>query len=127
MTMLLGLFALVATAISAGGIAAAITLSVRQRTHELGVRMALGASRESMVGQVVRQGLLLGLCGVAFGVFGAMALTQILSSQLFGISPTDILTFGAVSFLFVGVAAAASAVPAWRVTGIDPVIALRHE
>ena len=127
MTVLLGLFALVATAISAGGIAAAITLSVRQRTHELGVRMALGASRESIVANVVAQGLWLGLGGVAFGVAGALALTQILSSQLYGIGPTDILTFGAVSLLFVGVAAAASAIPAWRVTGIDPVIALRHE
>ena len=65
--------------------------------------------------------------GVAFGVAGALALTQILSSQLYGIGPTDVFTFCAVSVLFVGVAAAASAIPAWRVTGIDPVIALRHD
>ena len=105
---LLGLFAVLALVISAGGIAAVMALAVRQRTHELGVRMALGASSDAIVRTVVRQGLVLGLAGVAAGIGGAMALTRWLSSLLYGVSPTDVSTFGAVSLVFLLVAMAAA-------------------
>ncbi|HME09831.1 MAG TPA: FtsX-like permease family protein, partial [Bryobacteraceae bacterium] len=126
-TLLLGLFAGLALLVSAGGIAAVIALSVRQRSNELGIRMALGASKESILAMVVRQGVLLALGGAVLGVVGALALTRLLGSLLYATSPTDTFTFGAVFVLFVGVATVASLFPARQVTSIDPLIALRQE
>jgi putative ABC transport system permease protein len=126
-TILLGLFAALALLISASGIAAVMALSVSQRTSELGIRMALGASRESIVLMVVRQGLALAVAGTVAGILGAFALTRLLAALLFATSPTDGLTFGAVSLLFLTVAAVACFIPARQVTAIDPVIALRQE
>ena len=125
--MLLGLFAALALLISASGIAAVMALSVSQRTNELGIRMALGASRESVVYMMVRQGLVLALAGTLAGIVGALALTRLLSSLLYATSPTDALTFAAVSLLFLTVAAIACFIPARQATVIDPLVALRQE
>ena len=124
---LLGLFAALALIISASGIAAVMALSVSQRTHELGIRMALGARRESLTASIVMQGVKLAAVGTAAGLIGAFAVARWLSTLLFDTSPTDPLTFAAVSLLFLTVAAAASFLPARQVTSIDPVVALRDE
>jgi len=126
-TILLGLFALLALIISASGIAAVMALLVTQRTSELGIRMALGASRESVLLLVVRHGLLLALAGTVTGIVAAIAVTRLLSSLLFGTSPTDAATFVGVSAVFLTVAAVACLIPARAVTNIDPVIALRRD
>jgi putative ABC transport system permease protein len=126
-TILLGLFAGLALLVSAGGIAAVIALSVRQRSNELGIRMALGASRDSIVMMVVRQGMLLAIGGAVLGVVGALALTRLLTSLLYATSPTDTVTFALVSMLFFVVAIVASLIPARQVTSIDPLSALRQE
>ncbi len=125
--MLLGLFAGLAMVISASGIAAVMALSVTQRTNELGIRMALGASRGSIIYMVVRQGLVMALIGTAAGIAGAIALTRLLATLLFATSPTDVSTFTAVSLLFITVAAVACFIPSRQVTTIDPLIALRQE
>jgi len=126
-TILLGLFAGLALLISACGIAAVMALSVTQRRGELGIRMALGASPESVLSMVVRQGLTLAALGTGVGVIGAIAVTRLLSTLLFATSPTDVFTFAAVSAVFLVVAAVACFLPAREVTGIDPAIALRSE
>mgnify|MGYP002381281190 CR=1 FL=1 len=126
-TMLLSLFAGLALLISAGGIAAVMALGVSQRTQELGIRMALGASRASIVGMIVRNGLALGAAGVVLGMVAAVLLTRLLSTLLYSVSPTDAATFAAVSVLFVAVAVAACFVPARQATKLDPLVALRHE
>jgi putative ABC transport system permease protein len=125
--ILLGLFAGLAMLISACGIAAVMALSVRQRTNELGIRMALGASRDSIVMMVMRQGLTLVIAGTVIGLAGAIALTRLMASLLYATSPTDVMTFAAVSALFVGVAAVACFIPARQVTSIDPLNALRQD
>ncbi len=127
MTILLGLFAGLAMIIAAGGIAGVMALSVSQRSSELGIRMALGASRDSIVMMVMRQGLALVIAGTVLGLAGALALTRLLSSLLYDTSPTDTMTFIAVSGLFVAVAAIACFIPARQVTSIDPLRALRQE
>jgi putative ABC transport system permease protein len=127
MTILLGLFAGLAVLISATGIAAVMALAVRQRTNELGIRMALGAQRSRIVTMVVKQGLLLALAGTAFGIAGAIALTRLLKALLYDTSPTDLATFCAVSLLFLTVAAVACFIPARQVTAIDPLLALQSD
>jgi predicted permease len=126
-TILLGLFAALAVVISASGIAAVMALAVTQRTHELGIRMALGARREALLRMIVGQGIALAAAGTVAGISGALALTRLLSSLLYATSPTDILTFLAVSVLFLAVALVACLVPASQLTAIDPVVALRQE
>jgi predicted permease len=126
-TILLGLFAVLAMIISASGIAAVMALSVSQRTQELGIRMALGAQRQSIIRMVVGQGLALAVVGTVVGIAGAIALTRLLETLLFATSPTDILTFAGVSAVFLAVAAIACFIPARQVTTIDPLIALRQE
>jgi putative ABC transport system permease protein len=125
--ILLGLFAGLAALISACGIAAVMALSVSQRTNELGIRMALGASRESIVMMVMRQGLALVVVGTIAGLAGALALTRLIASLLYATSPTDVFTFAAVSAGFIAVAAVACFVPARQVTSIDPLDALREQ
>jgi putative ABC transport system permease protein len=124
---LLGIFAGLALLISVGGIAAVMTLNVTQRSRELGIRMALGARRSSIVGMVVRQCLVLSAVGVGVGIVGAILLTRLLATLLYATSPTDLTTFVAVSLLFLAVGAVACFVPARQVTSIDPLIALREE
>ena len=126
-TTLLGIFAGLALLISASGIAAVMVLSVTQRTHELGIRLALGASRQSIVQMVVRHGLKLAFIGTAIGIAGSIGVTRLLSTLLYATSPTDVLTFAAVSAFFLAVAAIACFLPTRQVTAIDPLIALRQE
>jgi len=125
--VLLALFASVALMLAAVGIYGLMSYSVSQRTHEIGIRMALGAKREGVLRLVLRQALLLAAAGVALGIGGALTLTRFLSSLLFGVSSKDPLTFVAVSLLLAGVATSASFIPAWRAARVDPMVALRHE
>ena len=122
---LLGLFALLALVITATGIAGVIALSVNQRAQEFGIRMALGANRASVLAMVLREGLQLVLAGLAIGLAGALVLTRVLTTMLFGVQPTDALTFLGVSMVLVAVAALACFVPARRAASVDPMVALR--
>jgi putative ABC transport system permease protein len=125
--ILLGMFAALALLITAAGIAGVMALSVNQRTHELGVRLALGATPGRVLGMVVRQGMTFVLVGLSLGVVGALVLGRLMSTLLFGIAPTDPITFLSVAFVLIAVAAIACFVPARRVTSIDPMLALRSE
>ena len=126
-TILLGIFAGLALLISATGIAGVMALSISQRTRELGVRMALGQSRMSLIQLVVRQGIAMTAIGTVFGIAGALALARLLSSLLYQTSPTDALTYAAVAFVFLTAALVSCFVPAHRVTTIDPCHCLRQE
>jgi putative ABC transport system permease protein len=126
-TMLLGLFAGIALLLAAVGIYGLIAYSVAQRTHEIGVRMALGAARADVVRMVVRQGARLAAIGIVLGLGGALALTRLLKTMLFGIGVTDALTFLAAPLGMMLVVLLATFVPAIRATRISPVVALRYE
>ena len=125
--LLMGSFGLLALALSALGVAGVIAFSVAQRTREIGVRMALGAPTGDMLQMVLKQGLKSVGIGVGLGFVGALAVTRFLSSLLYGVEPTDPVTFAGVSLLLVFVAALASAIPARRATKVDPMEALRCE
>jgi ABC-type antimicrobial peptide transport system permease subunit len=126
-TSLIGLFSLAALILSAIGIYGLMHYFVAQRTNEIGVRMALGARYGNVLSLVLRQGLLLAGIGVMVGVLGAFALTRLLSSLLFGVTPTDPVTFAAAPTILLGVAVLACWIPARRAAAIDPVRALRQE
>jgi putative ABC transport system permease protein len=122
---LLGLFALLALVITAAGIGGVLAFSVSQRTQEIGIRMALGASRTDVLWMVLRQGLGLVLVGLIVGTVASFFLSQFMTSVLYGVPPTDPLTFVIVIFVLLGVAASACLLPARRATTISPITALR--
>ncbi|HEX3702691.1 MAG TPA: ABC transporter permease [Vicinamibacterales bacterium] len=124
---LLAVFAGLALLVTMSGISGVIATSVSQRMQEFGVRMALGASRDSVLGLVLRQGLVLVVAGLAIGVAASMALTRLLSAYLFDTRPTDPVTFLAVGVLFIAAGAVACLGPAWRATRVDPMLALRAD
>ncbi len=124
---LLKLFAGIALLLAVIGIYGVISYSVAERTHELGLRMALGAQRGQVVGLVLRQAMVLALIGVGIGLAGSFAATPLLADFLYGVKAHDVLTLGLVSFLFIAVTFLASYVPARHVTRIDPMRTLRHE
>jgi ABC-type antimicrobial peptide transport system permease subunit len=124
---LLKLFAGIALLLAVIGIYGVISYSVAERTHELGLRMALGAQRGQVVGLVLRQAMVLALIGVGIGLAGSFAATPLLADFLYGIKSHDVLTLGLVSFIFISVTFVASYVPARHATRIDPMRTLRHE
>jgi len=126
-TVLLSIFGAMALLIAVVGVYGVISYSVSQRTHEIGVRVALGASRSAILRMVLRQGLRLAVVGAALGLLASYQLTTLLSDQLFGITATDPATFIGVTFVLLLVALAACWIPARRATRVDPITALRYE
>ena len=125
--LLLGSFAVIALTLASIGIYGVMSFSISRRTHEFGVRMALGAQTVDVITLVLREGMILTMIGVAVGLAASLALTRLLSSLLFGVTATDPVTFVVISLVLAGVALTACFVPARRATKVDPMIALRYE
>jgi len=126
-TVLLGVFAALALVMAVIGLYAVMAVSVAQRTHELGIRVALGAQRRDVIGLILRQGIKLVSLGIVIGLAGAWALTRVLTTLLFEVKPTDPLTFVAVPVLLIAVAILACWLPARQAASVDPLTALRYE
>jgi len=125
--LLFALFAVLALLLATLGIYGVMAYSVAQRTHEVGIRMALGAQKSNVLGLVIKNGMILTLIGIAIGLAIAFSLTRLMGALLFEVAPTDATTFAAVPILFIVVALIACYIPARRATKVDPVVALRYE
>jgi predicted permease len=126
-TTMLGAFAVFALLLAAVGLYGVMSYLVTQSTRDIGILVALGAGRDSILGLVVRQGMLLAIIGIVAGLAGAAALTRVVASLLFGVSATDAVTFVAVPALLAAVALSATVIPAWRASSVDPMVALRED
>jgi ABC-type antimicrobial peptide transport system permease subunit len=126
-TTMLGVFAAFALVLAVVGVYGVMSHLVAQGSHDIGVRMALGAERTGILLMVLRQGMELAGAGVVAGVLGALALTRVMASLLFGVSTTDVLTFSIVPVVLIATAMLATYVPALRATLVDPTVALREE
>jgi predicted permease len=124
---MVGLFALTALLLAGLGIYGVISYMVRERTHEIGIRLALGAQSANIMQMVLRQGLRLAVAGAAFGLVCALVVSHLMAGLLYGVRPTDPLTFVGVALLLIGVALLACYIPARRAIRVDPLVALRHE
>jgi putative ABC transport system permease protein len=124
---LLAAFAALALALSCIGLYGVLSYLAGERTREIGVRIALGADRRDIQRLILGQGVKMAFAGVTVGIFLALGLTHLMSSQLFGISPRDPLTFAGVALILLLVALGACYLPARRAMGVDPMVALRHE
>jgi ABC-type antimicrobial peptide transport system permease subunit len=124
---LIGAFAVVALITAALGVFGVLSFVVAQRTREMGIRMALGAAPRDVRRLVIGYGGRLAAAGLALGLAGSFALTRLIATMLFGVAPTDPLTFSAVSVILLGIGVLASWLPARRATRIDPIVALRSE
>lgn len=127
MLLLLGVFGVTALVLAAVGIYGVMAYLVKVRTHEIGVRMALGAHRKDVMWMVLRHGMTLTLIGVVVGAGGALWLTRFIAGLLFGVRPTDPVTFSLVALTMIGVAMLACLIPGRRATNVDPAVALRHD
>jgi ABC-type antimicrobial peptide transport system permease subunit len=127
LAQLLGAFAGLALLLAAIGTYGVLSYMVAERRREIGVRMALGATQATVLGQVLRQGGVLAALGLAIGLAGALALNRLIAALLFGVQPSDPSTIAAVTAAIVLVAGAACAVPAWRASRVEPIVVLREE
>jgi putative ABC transport system permease protein len=124
LTLLSG-FSLVAIVLASVGLYGLVSFSVSERTAEIGIRLALGAGRESVVGLVMRQGMTIALAGLAAGVTASVALTRYLGTMLFGVTPTDPITYALIGAVVALISAIACYLPARRATRVDPLVAIR--
>jgi putative ABC transport system permease protein len=124
---LVTLFALVAQQLAAIGLFGVLAYMVSQRTHEIGIRMAVGARPRDVFAMIMGHGMKLALIGVGIGLIGAFALTRLMASMLFGVAPTDAMTYGSIAALLIGVALLACYLPGRRATKVEPTISLRYE
>jgi putative ABC transport system permease protein len=125
--LLLGAFALLALILAAIGIYSVLSYSVRRRVQEIGIRLALGATLLDVLRMIIFEGLRPTLLGVAIGTAGALALARVMASLVYGVTPTDPLTFLSVAVLLAMVAFVATLIPAYRAAKVDPMVALRYE
>ena len=121
------IFALTALLLAALGIYGTISYLVNERTHEIGIRLALGANRAKILQMILRQGLELAIAGAALGLVGALIVSHLMAGLLYGVRPTDPVTFAGVAVLLIGIALLACYLPARRAMRVDPMVALRCE
>jgi putative ABC transport system permease protein len=124
---LLSLFAGLALVLAIVGIYGVMSYSVTQRTHEIGIRMAIGAQLRDVFKPILGHGMKLALIGVGIGLVGAFGLTRLMETMLFGVEPTDATTFASISFLLITIALLACYLPGRRATKVEPTISLRYE